>query len=216
MFQRLPRGGHTRSLSEHGSQAPHRRWYLAHGPGRVGRRWIHGAPCLKGEGLLFLYTAPLRYALATTAGRYRLLVAHGPLPNRQGASSFFTDRSALMQAGARGPASLSPPRPVSTGRLRLTAPCRKRPRGLFLYAFLARVMLNSVQHRLLVPEPLPGLHGVLGAEPLGERVARNAVQARGRRPPFSIHFTYKLIQTGIFQSGTLTICPLQFSYCIGF
>ncbi len=41
LFQRLPRGGHTRSLSEHGSQAPHRRWYLAHGPGRVGRRWIH-------------------------------------------------------------------------------------------------------------------------------------------------------------------------------
>ena len=40
LFQRLPRGGHTRSLSEHGSQAPHRRWYLAHGPGRVGRRWI--------------------------------------------------------------------------------------------------------------------------------------------------------------------------------
>ena len=131
LFQRLPRGVHTRSLSEHGSQAPHRRWYLAHGPGRVGRRWIHGAPCLKGEGLLFLYTAPLRYALATTAGRYRLLVAHGPLPNRQGASSFFTDRSALMQAGARGRASLSPPRPVSTGRLRLTAPCRKCPRGLF-------------------------------------------------------------------------------------
>ena len=140
LFQRLPRGGHTRSLSEHGSQAPHRRWYLAHGPGRVGRRWIHGSLEQTLEGPFFLYTARaivtvqlrLALALATMPGQYRLLVAHGPLPNRQGASSFFTDRSALMQAGARGRASLSPPRPVSTGRLRLTAPCRKRPRGLFL------------------------------------------------------------------------------------
>ena len=52
LFQRLPRGGHTRSLSEHGSQAPHRRWYLAHGPGRVGRRWILEAPCPVGRGPL--------------------------------------------------------------------------------------------------------------------------------------------------------------------
>ena len=35
------REGHTRSHSEHGSQASLRRWYLAPGPGRVGRRWIH-------------------------------------------------------------------------------------------------------------------------------------------------------------------------------
>ena len=51
-FSGLPRGGHTRSLSEHGSQAPHRRWYLAHGPGRVGRRWILEAPCPVGRGPL--------------------------------------------------------------------------------------------------------------------------------------------------------------------
>ena len=36
--------GHTRSHSEHGSQATCRRWYLAFGPGRVGRRRIPGPP----------------------------------------------------------------------------------------------------------------------------------------------------------------------------
>ena len=40
LFQRFSREGHTRSHSEHGSQASLRRWYLAPGPGRVGRRWI--------------------------------------------------------------------------------------------------------------------------------------------------------------------------------
>ena len=99
LFQRLPRGGHTRSLSEHGSQAPHRRWYLAHGPGRVGRRWILEAPRLTAGGLLV-----------------------------------FTDRSALMQAGNRGRASLSPSRPVSTGRSWLTS-LRQKRRGapFFIY-----------------------------------------------------------------------------------
>ena len=62
LFQRLPRGGHTRSLSEHGSQAPHRRWYLAHGPGRVGRRWILEAPCQDGRGPLRFY-GPFRLRL---------------------------------------------------------------------------------------------------------------------------------------------------------
>ena len=110
LFQRLPRGGHTRSLSEHGSQAPHRRWYLAHGPGRVGRRWIHGAPCLKGEGLLFLYTAPLRYALATMPGQYRALVAHGPLMvNRRG--GFF-----VLCASAR--MNFISPLAITTGQYR--------------------------------------------------------------------------------------------------
>ena len=43
------------ALSEHGSQAPHRRWYLALGPGRVGRRWIHGPLEQQLEGPFFVY-----------------------------------------------------------------------------------------------------------------------------------------------------------------
>ena len=34
LFQRFSREGHTRSHSEHGSQASLRRWYLAPGPGK--------------------------------------------------------------------------------------------------------------------------------------------------------------------------------------
>ena len=49
-FRRSPTEGHTRSHSEHGSQASCRRWYLAPGPGRVGRRRIHGPPSLKDGG----------------------------------------------------------------------------------------------------------------------------------------------------------------------
>ena len=49
LFQRFSREGHTRSHSEHGSQASLRRWYLAPGPGRVGRRWIHAPLAVNGE-----------------------------------------------------------------------------------------------------------------------------------------------------------------------
>ena len=98
LFQRFSREGHTRSHSEHGSQASLRRWYLASGPGRVGRRWILEAPRLTAGGLFV----------------------------------FRRGRSALTQELRYGTASLSPPRLVSTSRLRLTAPCRKRRAGLFL------------------------------------------------------------------------------------
>ena len=46
--------GHTRSHSEHGSQATCRRWYLAFGPGRVGRRRIHGPLRIRAGALLVL------------------------------------------------------------------------------------------------------------------------------------------------------------------
>ena len=57
LFQRFSREGHTRSHSEHGSQASLRRWYLASGPGRVGRRWIHAPLTVNRRGGFFLYTA---------------------------------------------------------------------------------------------------------------------------------------------------------------
>ena len=166
LFQRLPRGGHTRSLSEHGSQAPHRRWYLAYGPGRVGRRWILEAPCPIGRGPLRFYRPLGPYAgrcpwpglaLAATACQYRPLAAHGPLP--------------------------------------------QTPRGLFCFytEFPARVMLTKVSIGFSCqrhPEPvsgaascacavvlLHGLHGVLGAWPLGERV----LQATAMACPLSKH-----------------------------
>ena len=52
-FRRSSTVGHTRSHSEHGSQATCRRWYLAFGPGRVGRRRIHGPPREIAGALLF-------------------------------------------------------------------------------------------------------------------------------------------------------------------
>ena len=166
MFQRLPRGGHTRSLSEHGSQAPHRRWYLAHGPGRVGRRWILEAPRLTAGGLFV-----------------------------------FTDRPALMQAGNCGRASLSPSRPVSTGRswllfyipprfvslppgggqgspprqvdacrLRLTPPPKQQLEGPF---FLHTVPSRGCRVRDSHPE---------GRDAGSASAARNLTQEKGRRP----------------------------------
>ena len=85
LFQRLLREGHTRSLSEHGSQASHRRWYLAHGPGRVGRRWIHAPLMVNRRGGFFVLYASARMnfisTLAFTTGQYRSLMAHGPLPS---------------------------------------------------------------------------------------------------------------------------------------
>ena len=112
LFQRFSREGHTRSHSEHGSQASLRRWYLAPGPGRVGRRWILEAPCLTAGGLFV----------------------------------FRRDRSALTLEMRYGTASLSPPRLVSTSRLRLTAPCRK-PRGglFFIYPQTARETSRNSQ-----------------------------------------------------------------------
>ena len=60
LFQRFSREGHTRSHSEHGSQASLRRWYLASGPGRVGRRWIHAPHEVNLVGGFFLYRSALR------------------------------------------------------------------------------------------------------------------------------------------------------------
>ena len=71
LFQRFSREGHTRSHSEHGSQASLRRWYLASGPGRVGRRWILEAPRLTAGGLFVFrrgrsaLTQELRYGTAS-------------------------------------------------------------------------------------------------------------------------------------------------------
>ena len=53
-FRRSSTVGHTRSHSEHGSQATCRRWYLAFGPGRVGRRRIHGPLRIRAGALLVL------------------------------------------------------------------------------------------------------------------------------------------------------------------
>ena len=63
LFQRFSREGHTRSHSEHGSQASLRRWYLAPGPGRVGRRWILAPHEVNLVGGFFLYV-PFRLAAA--------------------------------------------------------------------------------------------------------------------------------------------------------
>ena len=50
--------GHTRSHSEHGSQACRRRWYLPFGAGRVGSRRIHGPPRRKRGGPSFFPLPP--------------------------------------------------------------------------------------------------------------------------------------------------------------
>ena len=101
LFQRLPRGGHTRSLSEHGSQALHRRWYLAHGPGRVGRRWIRGAPCLKGEGLLFFIYRPASLRSRDHARSIPGTCRSRPLSNSSRAPFFIYRPASFRSRGCR-------------------------------------------------------------------------------------------------------------------
>ena len=76
LFQRFSREGHTRSHSEHGSQASLRRWYLALGPGRVGRRWIHAPHEVNLVGgfffIPFLLAAPLSPPRQVDTCRLRL------------------------------------------------------------------------------------------------------------------------------------------------
>ena len=97
LFQRLSSEGHTRSHPEHGSQASDRRWYLAPGPGRVGRRWILEAPCQDGRGPLRFYRHPGPRAGATLRGS---LPRH---PERSEGSSDGTDCAVMPDPDPASP-----------------------------------------------------------------------------------------------------------------
>ena len=91
LFQRFSREGHTRSHSEHGSQASLRRWYLAPGPGRVGRRWILEAPRLTAGGL-FVFTdrsAALRLHSRDHDSSIRVACHSQPLDGKPSRGPFF-------------------------------------------------------------------------------------------------------------------------------
>ena len=112
----------------------HRRWYLAPGPGRVGRRWIHAPHEVNLVGGFFY--APFR--LAATLSRPRLvntsrLSLTGPPPGRQGAPSFlcapFRLAAALPPKGGHAHVSAKWSRVVATAR----SPSRKSSRRPFLY-----------------------------------------------------------------------------------
>ena len=187
LFQRLPRGGHTRSLSEHGSQAPHRRWYLAHGPGRVGRRWILEAPCPIGRGPLRFWR-PFRLRLhsrdharsipGTCRSRPPKQQLEGPFlfmcpsPRWQGASSFLR--------------TVPPPAPLSPSR-----PQRGKPRwGLFLSR---------------------GIQALKGAA-LGRGGGGRPGSGRGCSQ--GGFFPLFFVQIGMFLAGTLINCPSKIHACL--
>ena len=102
-------------------------------------------------GGFFLCTVPpCGYTLATTTRQYESPVAHGPPAKTAGGLFAFTrNRSRRCPAGPPSRRSLSPPRHVSTCRLRLTPP-EENPRGaLSFYAPAAHVASQ-------VPEPAEG------------------------------------------------------------
>ena len=87
---------------------------------------------------LFFMPASLRSALATTTRQYESPVAHGPPAKTAGGLFvFMRSRSRRCPAGTPSRRSLSPPRHVSTCRLRLT-PLEENPRGALSFSCTRR------------------------------------------------------------------------------
>ena len=102
---------------------------------------------MAGGLFVFVRTAPPGgCALAITAGQYRPPMAHCPLSKRSGGPFLFIPLGSIAGRDSVF-ASLSRLRPVSTGRLPLTALAEERRAGLFRFVRTARAFPDLAPER---------------------------------------------------------------------